>query len=298
MSADDISASVVEAGLQGKRGRRVIEKITTVEHLEQRGLENFRTLRRNDEHYKKGIFIAEGNKVVLRLLAGDFIIVSMLMTQEWFDRCRENLEQRREPVQVFITSDSLIKMIVGFNYHQGIIAVAKIPQSHTIETQHELQRENALVVAFDELNNAENVGVIIRNCAACGVDALITSRTSSDPYLRRSVRNSMGSVFMLPVVYTDDLAETMRKLRNEYGFSTVAAHLGRNSTSLHSIDFRQKTCVILGNEHHGISPGVLAECSAAMMIPMERNPIIDSFNVGCASAIILHEAFRQRSAVC
>ena len=52
---------------------------------------------------------------------------------------------------------------------------------------------------MDELSNAENLGVLVRNCVAFGVHGLIVGETCSSPFLRRAVRNSMGTIFQLPV---------------------------------------------------------------------------------------------------
>jgi tRNA G18 (ribose-2'-O)-methylase SpoU len=49
------------------------------------------------------------------------------------------------------------------------------------------------------LTSAENVGVLTRNCVAFGAQALLVGETSASPYLRRAVRNSMGTVFQLPI---------------------------------------------------------------------------------------------------
>lgn len=272
----------------------VIAKIEEIESLDMEGLETYRTLRRHEEHNKSGIFVAEGNKVVLRLLRSRCEIMSILITGEWLDLCRSTIEDRPEPIEVYVTTKSLLKGIVGFNYHQGVMATAKIPGSSTLDEVCADTGSAKLFVAFDYLSSAENVGVIMRNCAACGVDAIISGSDSSDPYLRRSVRNSMGAVFMLPVVYVNNLAESLRELRCTYGFSTVAADLNAATVSLHDVDFTGNSCVVLGNEHCGVSEAVQQECDTKMIIPMHRSEIIDSFNVGCASAIILHEAFRQR----
>ena len=56
-----------------------------------------------------------------------------------------------------------------------------------------------LFVAIDGLSNAENLGAVVRNCVAFGVQALLVGETCSSPFLRRSVRNSMGTIFQLPV---------------------------------------------------------------------------------------------------
>jgi len=269
--------------------------IVEVQSFDQEGLEIYRTLKRPVEHVESGIFVAEGNKVVMRLLQSSCELVSVLLTAEWLDVCRGTLESRPEALSVYVAPNTLLKEIVGFNYHQGIMAVAKIPASTNLSELCSKDGNGKLFVALDGLSSAENVGVIIRNCVACGVDALISSADSSDPYHRRSVRNSMGAVFMLPVVYSEDLAQTLGELRTMYGFSTIAADLDSATVTLHDLDFTHNSCVVVGNEQNGVRVAVQEQCDTKMIIPMERSTMVDSFNVGCASAIILHEAYRQRT---
>jgi tRNA G18 (ribose-2'-O)-methylase SpoU len=271
----------------------MIASIADIDTTDHPGLEPYNTLRRWAEHDRLGIFVAEGNKVVLRLIASSLTIDSILLTDEWFTRCREALEQRPEPVAVYRGTARLVKSIVGFNYHQGIMAVARVPGSATIASVCAAAPAPRLFVALDHISNTENAGVIIRNCAACGATALISGETSVDPYLRRSVRNSMGAIFKLPVIYSGNLAATLNELRCNYGFSTIAAHVRPQSISMHQADFTRDCCIVFGNEQSGVSEEIAAQCDTLAIIPM--HPGVDSFNVGCASAIMLYEALRQRS---
>ncbi|MCX7726512.1 MAG: RNA methyltransferase [Chitinispirillaceae bacterium] len=270
----------------------MIESVTRVNSLELPDLEPYRTLKRPEEHFRKGFFVAEGNKVVLRLFESHLEILSVLMTEEWLKKCKLTLENRPEPVKVFIAEDKLIQTIIGFKYHQGIMAIAKVPPSYTISSSVESSNFPRLFVALDNLTNSENTGVILRNCAACGVDAILAGETTADPYLRRSVRNSMGTVFKLKIVRCFTLPEALQELKETYNFSIIAAHPREESISLSDVNFTKDICIVLGNEDNGVSNAVLDVCDTLMKIPMVNG--VDSFNVGCASAIILYEAFLQR----
>jgi tRNA G18 (ribose-2'-O)-methylase SpoU len=149
-----------------------------------------------------------------------------------------------------------------------------------------------LYVAVDGLTSAENTGVLVRNCAACGVGALLAGETSADPWLRRSVRNSMGTIFRLPIVYATHLAAALHDLRTLHGFSILAAHPRPESTRLFDADFSVDTCIVFGSEGRGISEAILEECCSSIAIPMAEG--VDSFNVACAGAVVLYEAMRQR----
>ena len=91
--------------------------------------------------------------------------------------------------QQFITSKSLMKEIVGFKIHTGIMAMAKQPAFVPLTDLSDT------IAAVDNVVDAENIGSIIRNTAAFNYDSFLFSNSSASPYLRRSVRVSMGTIF-------------------------------------------------------------------------------------------------------
>jgi tRNA G18 (ribose-2'-O)-methylase SpoU len=142
--------------------------------------------------------------------------------------------------------------------------------------------------------NAVNLGALVRNCVAFYVQALIVGETSSSPFVRRAVRNSMGTIFQLPVAETTDLVQTLRELR-EHGVRCIAAHPHAQGRTLSQADFTGDCCILFGSEGQGISSAALEICDEATAIPMP--PAVDSLNVGAAAAVFLYEANRQRGKV-
>ncbi len=269
-------------------------KTQVIVSLEQKELEPYRTLRRPMEHLQKGIFVAEGEKVVRRLLETDLSVVSMLLTPEFLEDLSQttNLKSRvNDNSTIFIGEQKLLETIVGYNLHQGIMAVAKMPQERTLGETIQSLLKPYLLVALDGLVNSENVGVIVRNCAAFGIQAIIVGETSSSPYLRRSVRNSMGTVFQIPVVHEKDLANTLNMLHNKFQTRIIAAD-EKGSININNADLSGNVCIVLGNEDTGISAEVLAQCDERVSIPMKNGT--DSLNVANASAVFLYEASKQR----
>jgi tRNA G18 (ribose-2'-O)-methylase SpoU len=268
--------------------------IIAISSLDIPELHPYRTLRQPVEHFLEGIFIAEGEKVVRRLIESRLEILSMLITPEWLDKYRPLLEARSEQIRVFTASKNILETIVGFNLHQGIMALGKIPVPAAIESVLADAPRPYLFIALDGLTNSENLGVVVRNCAAFGVHGILVGETSSSPYLRRAVRNSMGTVFTLPIVHCSNLIETIRTLRTRYSISVIAAHPHTEEHTLFTADCTKDLCIILGSEGNGISPEVLAACSSAVAVPMHGS--VDSLNVASASAVFLYEVIRQRNA--
>jgi tRNA G18 (ribose-2'-O)-methylase SpoU len=268
--------------------------VHSVEQLEHPDLVVYRTLRQPTEHFQNGMFVAEGEKVVRRLLRSRLSVLSLLLTPEWLESLRTPLEDHPELIRVFVASKQIVESIVGFHLHQGIMAIGKVPEPATLSSVITASPRPLFLVAVDGLANSENLGVLTRNGAAFGVHGIIVGETSSSPYLRRAVRNSMGTIFHLPVIYSTDLAETIRTLRHDHNVRVVAAHPHTNDATLASTDLRTDCCIVLGSEGAGISPRVLEACDSAVAVPMQNG--VDSLNVASAAAVFFYEVFRQRQA--
>ena len=251
----------------------------------------YKTMRQQRDHHDQRIFIAEGEKVVRRLLQSEFPVVSALMPEKWVPQLAPLLEARTEDVPVYLAEKDVLEQLTGFSMYQGVLAVGRISTLPTLNSVLALSPRPHLFVAVDELNNSENLGVLVRNCAAFGVHALVVGETCSSPFLRRSVRASMGTIFKLPVVEPKCLADTIRDLR-QHGVRCLAAHPHAQRRTLYDADFRGDCCLVFGSEGLGITPGVLDACDEAVAIRMHAG--VDSLNVGSASAVFLAEANRQR----
>jgi tRNA G18 (ribose-2'-O)-methylase SpoU len=263
-----------------------------IKSLEYPELLPYRTLRQSVEQFRQGKFIGEGRIVVKRLLESNHEIISVLMTSEWLEEYREYLIARPEQITVFLGQKELLNTIVGYNLHQSIMALGKIPGQATLDSVLLQSSTPRLFVAVDGLANSENLGVLVRNCAAFGVQTILVGETSSSPYLRRAVRNSMGTVFKIPIVHCKNLAETLTMLRNSHKFKIVAAHPHAEGHNIQSMDFTGHCCIVFGSEGDGISLQVLSACDIITAIPMQLE--VDSLNVASASAVFLYEVMRQR----
>jgi tRNA G18 (ribose-2'-O)-methylase SpoU len=282
-----------------------VEKISSFDSPE---LRPYATMRRPLEQERQGIFVAEGVKVVQRLLESSFTVVSVVLPKKWLDDFHPLLETRAEPITVYLAEKKLLETLTGFSMFQGVLAVGKIPPPVSLDDILSKNKKPFLFVAVDALTNAENLGALVRNCVAFGVQALIVGETSSSPFLRRAVRNSMGTIFQLPVIelaklglrhkfitkpHTTDstLPECLRELRSR-GVYCIAAHPHTHKKFLSQADFSTDCCLVFGSEGEGITPSVLESCDEAVAIPMP--PTVDSLNVGAAAAVFLYEVSRQR----
>src|SRR5258705_8467159 len=102
-------------------------QIQRIESFDLPELQPYRTMRRQAEHRQQGIFVAEGDKVVRRLLESHFEVVSVLLPEKWFPALAPLLEKRSEQVRVFVAEKALLETLTGFSMYQGLLAVGKVP---------------------------------------------------------------------------------------------------------------------------------------------------------------------------
>lgn len=266
-----------------------IQHITAFEAPE---LRPYATMKRPVDHEALGIFVAEGTKVVRRLLQSSFAVVSAVLPEGWLEEFQPLLAARPEPViPVYLANKATLEQLVGFSMYQGVMAVGKIPEPETLDSVLGRTESPRLLVAVDDLTNAENLGTLVRNSVALGAQGLLVGETSASPFIRRAVRSSMGTVFQLPVVNLSHLAQSLYELRR-VGVRCLAAHPHAEGATLAGTSLTGDVCLVFGSEGTGIRREVLAACDAAVAIPMP--PTVDSLNVGSAAAVFLYEASRQR----
>jgi len=229
--------------------------------------------------------------VVRRLLQSSLPVVSLLLTDDWLSKIRGDCD-RLDTTTVYVAGVQLLESIVGYRMHQGIMAIGRIPAEPRLAQLVGMSPSPRLFIALDGLVSAENVGVVVRNCAAFSVQGILVGRDSASPYLRRAVRNSMGTIFCMPVVHVGTLSEVLADLRTTHGIS-VAITDAHSGNSLYASDCRGDLCIVFGHEDHGVSPDVREAAMMSIRIPMAEG--VDSLNVGSASAVVLAEVSRQRA---
>lgn len=262
-----------------------------IANFDRPGLQPYATMRRPQEQRDAGIFVAEGTKVVHRLLESDFGVVSAVLPEEMLPEFEPLLSRRPELVHVYIAEKPMLEALTGFHMFQGVLAVGRIPERLSLDDALQKAVQPRLIVAIEGVSNAENVGVLVRNSAAFGAGLLVIGETCASPFLRRAVRNSMGAIFQLPVLETRDLVQTLHEFQAA-GIRCIAAHPHPPSANLPRANLRRDCCLVFGSEGDGLSPGTLGSCQEAACIPMAAG--VDSLNVANAAAVFLYEALRQR----
>ena len=147
-----------------------VQKITSLDLPE---LAPYRTMRRPLEHERQGIFVAEGEKVVRRLLESRFEVVSVLLPEKHLEAFRPLLEARPEKLTVYLADKKLLESLIGFSMYQGQLAVGKIPPPASLDDILSNKPEAAVARGrgrADERGKSRRAGAQLRRLRRSGAD--------------------------------------------------------------------------------------------------------------------------------
>ncbi|MBM9547840.1 RNA methyltransferase [Leptospira sp. 201903074] len=230
-------------------------------------------------------FIADHEKTAVRLLNSDLRVESVFCMPKYWEKHKELIQSKlSDPNKCFVAEKSVFEETIGFSVHQGFMAVGYQKWNHLSEIKSPILLLNSIV-------DSENIGSILRTAAAFGIQAVLFDSKSASPYLRRSVRVSMGSLFQIQLIRIPNLTETLISLKTS-GYKILSLSLPREGTglssktkSIYEISKQNQFVLVLGNESEGIEPTVLNLSDQLIYIPMKNQ--IDSLNVSHAFAVAL-----------
>ncbi|MCX6351509.1 MAG: RNA methyltransferase [Bacteroidetes bacterium] len=154
------------------------------------------------------------------------------------------------------------------------------------------KRQPMLTVIFENVFDPHNISAMLRTCDAVGIMEVHVLNTNQPTVKKLGKRSSASARKWVKAHYYESLEECVLPLK-EKGFKIFATHLSASSKSVYDFDFTQPTAFAFGNEHYGVSEGLLAHAENNFIIPMQG--MIQSLNVSVACAASLYEAMRQRT---
>lgn len=260
----------------------VIE-ITSLEHP---GVEVFSTLTeaqlRNRLDPQRGIFIAESPKVIRVALDAGYEPLALLCEHRHIGGDAADIVERVGDIPVYTGERELLAQLTGYVLTRGVLCAMRRPVPPAVA---DVCRGVRRVVVIHGVVDTTNIGAIFRSAAALGMDAVLLTPDSCDPLNRRSVRVSMGSVFLVPWTWVDRPQEQLHEL----GFRTAAMALTDRSVPLDYPALKQepRLALLMGTEGDGLPQTAIEGADYVVRIPMAHG--VDSLNVAAASAVAFWE---------
>lgn len=256
--------------------------IIELSSLDHPGVEIFASLTeaqlRNRLDADRGLLIAESPKVINVALDAGYEPISLLCERRHIAGDAASIIKRYGDIPVYTGQRELLTSLTGYKLTRGVLCAMRrkpfLPAS-------KICADASRVAIIDSVVDTTNIGAIFRSAAALGIEAVLLTRTSCDPFNRRSIRVSMGSVFLVPWTWIDDPLTDLREL----GFRTVAMALTENSVSITDpvLSAEPRLAIIVGNEGDGLPQATIDGADYRVCIPMAHN--VDSLNVAAAAAI-------------
>ena len=235
---------------------------------------------------ERGVLIAESPTVIEVAMKSGVRPISLLTEKRLINGAVKGIiDALPEDVPIFCAERDVLSELTGFELTRGALAAMHRP---TEKNAAELCRDARRIAVFEGVADATNIGALFRSAAAFEVDAVLVSPTCCDPYCRRAVRVSMGTVFQIPWARIGaDAVEWEREgieLLHKLGFKTCAMALTDNSVSIDDGALRseERLAIILGTEGTGLLDSTIEKSDYTVKIPMAHG--VDSLNVAAAGA--------------
>ena len=226
----------------------------------------------------RALFIAESPKVIRVALDAGYRPVSILCERRHIDGDAADIIARCPEVPVYTGPRDMLAAITGYTLTRGVLAAMVRPQEPAVAEVLDGARR---VAVLDGVTDSTNIGAIFRSAAALGIDAVLLTRTSCDPLNRRSIRVSMGSVFLIPWTWLDGGYAELA----QHGFKTLAMALRDDSVAIDDpiLEAEERLAIVLGTEGDGLADAAIHDADYVCRIPMAHG--VDSLNVAAASAV-------------
>jgi tRNA G18 (ribose-2'-O)-methylase SpoU len=229
-----------------------------------------------------GLYIAESLLVLQRALAAGHVPRSVLALGSSVADAVEATAGFDIPI--FAGPPELLERLTGYLLHRGLIAAMHRPALPAVE---DLLRDARRIVILENVVDPTNVGAIFRSVAAIGAEAVLVTPRCSDPFYRRSIRVSMGTVLQVPWTRVGDWPST-KELLTASGFQVAALALADDAVDLREFaaSAPERVALVLGAEGEGLTAEALAAADTIVTIPMAHG--IDSLNVAAAAAVAMY----------
>jgi len=236
-----------------------------------------------------GLFVAEGRRVVRRLLEGSAAVPRSILVTESARRALTDLLEARPDLHVFETPQAVMNQVAGFNIHRGCLALAERP---ALRPWEELATHASRLVVLEGVGDADNVGSTFRCAAAFGVTGILLGPACADPLYRKAIRTSMAATLDVPFAIAEPWPDVLAALQFR-GWHVVGLTPDADQEPLWEAAAgarHRRTALVFGHEGEGLTRAALAACNVLARIPMAAG--VDSLNVAVSVGVALYELSR------
>ena len=167
---------------------------------------------------------------------------------------------------------------------QGVLAVINKENK-----ENNIDYKSDIIIVLDDIQDPGNLGTILRTIDSVGLNQIIVSKKTADSYNPKVVRSTMGAIFRVKIIESDNLLETLKNMK-KHKFRIMATSL-QTDTTIYQTDYKKKV-IVIGNEANGVSEEILEYADEKIKIPMIGKT--ESLNASVATGIVLYEYVRNK----
>ncbi len=230
---------------------------------------------------EEGVFLCEGVKLTREALSLGRCRALFVRKDALALYAAEVAAAEGMGAEVFAVSDAVLSSVAGTRTPQALFCLSGLPA--------QLERlKGTLLLALDGVQDPGNLGTMLRTADAAGFSGALLGAGCADPCGEKAIRSTMGSIFRVPFVQTEQLPAALLQYR-EMGYAIVCSELGGD-------DFYAgcpsgKTVLVVGSEGRGISYEVSAAATHRLALPMRGGA--GSLNAAVAAGIMMYECARR-----
>jgi 23S rRNA (guanosine2251-2'-O)-methyltransferase len=247
------------------------------------------------EEANRGLILYRRHPVLEALRSGERQVEELLVDREPGGRGGDLVALARQAgVRCTQAPRAALTALAGTPHHQGVVArVAARPYAslEDVLAMPRVRGEASLFLVLDQVQDAGNVGNLLRTAEALGVHGVLVPRHEAAGLTAHVAKAAAGALEYLPVARVGNLARALETLKEE-GCWIVGATAEGVAPPPWQVDLRGPVALVLGSEGRGLRPLVARSCDGLTRIPLAGR--IGSLNVAAAGAALLYEAHRQR----
>lgn len=235
---------------------------------------------------KDRVFIVEGPKMYAEL--PDKLLVKTYVSESFAAEEKNQKLLEKHPYDV--VKDSVFEQMSDTKSPQGILAVARQLSYNVKDLLGKDKKTPPFLLVLDTIQDPGNLGTMMRAGEAAGVTGILMNQETVDMYNPKVIRSTMGALYRVPFLYTEDLSGTLKELKKQ-GICLYAAHL-KGTRDYDQENYSSPCALLIGNEANGLSEEIASLADVYVKIPMCGS--VESLNAAIAAAVLAFEGARQR----
>ena len=191
----------------------------------------------------------------------------------------------------YLDAESFEKFFMNFN-HQGVVLkvdrdfTEHISDKEFAEYLEGFASKKSSLLILDGIQDVGNLGAVLRSALLFDADGVIMPKDNSAPLTNVVEKRSSGAAALLKIMYVTNIVRIMEIMKDS-GYWIYGAD--KEGQSIKSVDFNDKSVIVIGQENTGIRPLVKKNCDLLVSIP--TNNKIDSLNLSVSAGIFLYQRY-------